>query len=73
MATNSAVGPAGEDKVHPWTIKTGTDAVNPARVIQSDMQKVFILAEVLFYPNLMDAGTYAEARKKGTIHLEDKT
>jgi ribosome-binding ATPase len=28
---------------------------------------------VLAYDDLMDAGTYAEARKKGTVRLEGKT
>ena len=63
----------GDDEVRAWTIKKGTDAVNAAGVIHSDIQKGFIRAEVLSFPDLMDAGTYAEARKKGTVRLEGKT
>jgi ribosome-binding ATPase YchF (GTP1/OBG family) len=36
------------------------------------MKKGFIRAEVLAYDDLMDAGTYAAARKKGTVRLEGK-
>jgi ribosome-binding ATPase YchF (GTP1/OBG family) len=37
------------------------------------MQKGFIRAEVLAYDDLMEAGTYAAARKNGTVRLEGKT
>jgi hypothetical protein len=36
------------------------------------MKKGFIRAEVLAYDDLMNAGTYAAARKKGTVRLEGK-
>lgn len=54
----------GEDEVRAWTIKSNTDAVNAAGAVHSDIQKGFIRAEVVSYDDLMDAGTYAEARKK---------
>jgi len=63
----------GEDEVRAWTIKKSTDAVDAAEVIHSDIKKGFIRAEVLSYQDLMDAGTYPEARKKGTVRLEGKT
>ena len=63
----------GEDEVRAWTIGRNTDAVDAAEVIHSDIKKGFIRAEVLAYADLMDAGTYAEARKKGTVRLEGKT
>jgi GTP-binding protein YchF len=63
----------GEDEVRAWTIGKQTDAVDAAEVIHSDIKKGFIRAEVLAYDDLMDAGTYAEARKKGTVRLEGKT
>ena len=63
----------GEDEVRAWTIKTNTDAVDAAEVIHSDIKKGFIRAEVLSYTDLMDAGSYQEARKKGTVRLEGKT
>jgi ribosome-binding ATPase YchF (GTP1/OBG family) len=63
----------GEDEVRAWTIGRDTDAVDAAEVIHSDIKKGFIRAEVLAYNDLMDAGTYAQARKKGTVRLEGKT
>lgn len=63
----------GEDEVRAWTIKKGTAAVDAAEVIHSDIKKGFIRAEVLSYDDLMEAKTYQEARKKGTVRLEGKT
>ena len=62
----------GEDEVRAWTIKDNTKAVDAAGVIHTDFQKGFIRAEVLSYNDLIDAGTYNEARKKGTVRLEGK-
>ena len=63
----------GKDEVRAWTIKNGTQAVDAAEAIHSDIKKGFIRAEVLSYDDLMQAGTYADARKKGTVRLEGKT
>ncbi len=63
----------GKDEVRAWTIKRGTPAVEAAGTIHSDMQKGFIRAEVLAYDDLMVAGTYAAARKQGTLRLEGKS
>ncbi len=63
----------GEDEVRAWTIKHSTAAADAAEVIHSDIKKGFIRAEVLAYDDLMDAATYQEARKKGTVRLEGKT
>jgi ribosome-binding ATPase YchF (GTP1/OBG family) len=37
------------------------------------MQKGFIRAEVLAYDDLVEAGTFKDARGKGTVRLEGKT
>ncbi|NNL77475.1 MAG: redox-regulated ATPase YchF [Desulfobacterales bacterium] len=63
----------GKDEIRAWTIKRGTQALDAADVVHSDMKKGFIRAEVLAFDDLMDAGTYAAARKKGTVRLEGKT
>ena len=63
----------GDDEVRAWTIKKDTVAVDAADVIHSDMKKGFIRAEVLAYDDLVAAGTFVEARKKGTVRLEGKT
>ncbi len=63
----------GEDEVRAWTIREMTPAVEAAGAIHTDMQKGFIRAEVLAYDDLMDAGTFKDARSKGTVRLEGKT
>ena len=47
--------------------------MDAAEAVHSDMKKGFIRAEVLAYDDLIDAGFYAAARKKGTVRLEGKT
>jgi ribosome-binding ATPase YchF (GTP1/OBG family) len=63
----------GEDEVRAWTIRKATAAVDAADVIHSDIRKGFIRAEVLAFDDLVAAGSYAEARKRGTVRLEGKT
>jgi GTP-binding protein YchF len=63
----------GSDEVRAWTIKKGTPALDAAEVIHSDMKKGFIRAEVVSFQDLMDAGNYTEAKKRGTVRLEGKT
>jgi hypothetical protein len=63
----------GEDEVRAWTIRKETEAVESAEVIHSDIKKGFIRAEVVSYNDLIAAGSYAEARKRGTVRLEGKT
>ena len=63
----------GEDEVRAWTIKKGTQAIDAAEVIHTDLKKGFIRAEVLSYDDFMVAGSMAEARKQGNVRLEGKT
>lgn len=63
----------GEDEVRAWTISKDTLALDAAEVIHSDIKKGFIRAEVLAYDDLVAAGSYKEARSKGTVRLEGKT
>ena len=63
----------GPDEVRAWTIKKDTLAVDAAEVIHSDIKKGFIRAEVVAYNDLIEAGSYKDARLKGTVRLEGKT
>lgn len=63
----------GKDEVRAWTVRQETHAPDAAGAVHTDIQKGFIRAEVLAYDDLMDAGSYNEARKKGTVRLEGKT
>ena len=61
------------NEVRAWTIKKNTPAIDAADVIHSDMKRGFIRAEVISFQDLMEAGSYAEAKKRGTVRLEGKT
>ena len=63
----------GEDEVRAWTIQRDTNAVEAAGAIHTDFKKGFIRAEVVSYDDLIEAGSYQEARKKGAVRLEGKT
>jgi len=63
----------GDDEVRAWTLHRNTEAQEAAGVIHTDLKKGFIRAEVVAYDDLMTAGSYAEARKQGTVRLEGKT
>ena len=60
------------NEVRAWALKKGTPALEAADVIHSDMKKGFIRAEVVSFQDLTDAGSYAEAKKRGTVRLEGK-
>ncbi|MGD9300973.1 MAG: DUF933 domain-containing protein [Desulfobacterales bacterium] len=62
----------GSDEIRAWSIKGGTEAVDAAEAVHSDLKKGFIRAEVVAYDDLMAAGTYAMAKKNGTVRLEGK-
>ena len=62
----------GEDEVRAWTVPQGATAVEAAGVIHTDLSRGFIKAEVVSYQDLIDSGSYAEARKNGKVRLEGK-
>ncbi len=63
---------AGEDECRAWTIPVDTRAVNAAGAIHSDLEKHFIRAETIRWDQLLEAGSEANARAKGTLRLEGK-
>ena len=62
----------GEDEVRAWTIKQDATAVEAAGAIHSDLARGFIRAEVVSFDDLMDAGSFFEARKNGHVRLEGR-
>jgi GTP-binding protein YchF len=60
------------NEVRAWAIKAGTPAREAAGHIHTDMQKGFIRAEVVSFKDLMETGSYADAKKQGTVRLEGK-
>jgi ribosome-binding ATPase len=64
---------AGADEVRAWTIRRGSTAVDAAAAIHSDLARGFIRAEVVLYEDLVAAGSFPEARKRGKLRSEGKT
>jgi GTP-binding protein YchF len=62
----------GEIETRAWTIKKGDKAPQAAGVIHSDFEKKFVKAEVVFWEDLLKAGSYAKAREMGLIRTEGK-
>ena len=63
---------AGEDECRAWTIKKGTKAPQAAGKIHSDFERGFIKAEVVYYQDLLDCGSYNGAKEKGLVRMEGK-
>jgi ribosome-binding ATPase len=63
---------AGEDECRAWTIPALTRAQEAAGAIHSDLEKHFIRAETIRWNQLLEAGSEANARAKGTLRLEGK-
>ncbi|TAM48520.1 MAG: redox-regulated ATPase YchF [Acidobacteria bacterium] len=63
---------AGEDECRAWSITAGTTAVKAAGVIHSDFERGFIRAEIVPWQELLDAGSFAACRPRGTLRLEGK-
>ena len=62
----------GEDEVRAWTVPNGAGAAQAAGVIHTDLEKGFIRAEVVPVPDLLEAGSLAEAKKRALLRLEGK-
>ena len=64
---------AGEKETRAWTLRDGETALDAAATIHSDIARGFIRCEVISAGDLLDAGSHAEAAKRGTQGLEGKT
>jgi ribosome-binding ATPase len=62
----------GEDEVRAWTIPAGASALEAAGAVHSDIARGFIRAEVVSWVELLEAGSLAEARRRGILRLEGK-
>jgi len=63
---------AGEDECRAWQVPANSRAQEAAGAIHSDLEKHFIRAETIRWDQLLDAGSEANARAKGTLRLEGK-
>ena len=64
---------AGPDEVRAWPIRDGSNAVDAAAAIHTDLAKGFIRAETVAYEDLLSLGSMADARKAGRLRSEGKT
>ncbi len=62
----------GEDETRAWTIKIGSTAPVAGTAIHTDFKDKFIRAEVINWKDLLDSGSYANARAKGLVRTEGK-
>lgn len=63
---------AGPQETRAWTITNGTKAPQAAGKIHSDFERGFIRAEVVAYTDLMQAGSYNNAKEQGLVRSEGK-
>ncbi len=62
----------GADETRGWTIKVGSTAPVAGMAIHTDFKDKFIRAEVIFWTDLLNAGSYGIAREKGLVRTEGK-
>jgi ribosome-binding ATPase YchF (GTP1/OBG family) len=63
---------ANENEARAWTLRKGQTALDAAAVIHTDMARGFIRCEVVASNDLVDAGSRAEAARRGVQRLEGK-
>jgi len=55
-----------------WPLRRGTDAYHAAGMIHKDIQKGFVKAEVVSASDLLEAGSWSQAREKGKLKVEGR-
>jgi ribosome-binding ATPase YchF (GTP1/OBG family) len=64
---------AGDKETRAWTLRSGSTALDAAATVHSDLARGFIRCEVIRWDDLVDAGSHAEAARRGLQRLEGKT
>jgi ribosome-binding ATPase YchF (GTP1/OBG family) len=64
---------ASDKETRAWTLRRGQNALEAAETIHSDIARGFIRCETITWSDLLEAGSHAEAAKRGTQRLEGKT
>jgi ribosome-binding ATPase YchF (GTP1/OBG family) len=62
----------GDKESRAWTFRAGATAPECAGVIHSDLQRGFIRAEVIFWRDLLELGSWAKAKETGKLRVEGK-
>jgi ribosome-binding ATPase YchF (GTP1/OBG family) len=64
---------AGDKETRAWTLRRGENALEAAATIHTDIARGFIRCEVILWDDLAEAGSHAEAARRGLQRLEGKT
>ncbi|MDQ3751619.1 MAG: YchF family ATPase [Actinomycetota bacterium] len=62
----------GTDETRAWEVRRGAKAPEAAGVIHSDLERGFIRAEVMAYDDLVEAGSWDQAKARGRLRVEGK-
>lgn len=62
----------GTDETRAWEVRRGARAPEAAGAIHSDLERGFIRAEVVAYGDLIEAGSWDEAKARGRMRVEGK-
>jgi len=62
----------GEKETRAWTLAQGRTALDAAATIHTDIARGFIRCEVIAWRDLVEAGSRAEAARRGQQRLEGK-
>ena len=63
---------AAEKEARAWTLRRGATAIDAAAAIHTDIARGFIRCEVIGWKDLVDAGSRAEAARRGVQRLEGR-
>jgi ribosome-binding ATPase YchF (GTP1/OBG family) len=63
---------AAENEARAWTLRRGSSALDAAASIHTDLARGFIRCEVIKWNDLVEAGSPAEAARRGLQRLEGK-
>lgn len=63
---------SGPEESRAWTVRAGTAAPRAAREIHSDIERGFIRAEVISYPDYDTLGSETAVREAGRLRVEGK-
>jgi ribosome-binding ATPase len=62
-----------EQEARAWTLREGQTALEAAAAVHSDIARGFIRCEVVRWDELLEAGSHAEAARRGLQRLEGKS
>lgn len=71
-SAKASEGRGGENQVTAWSLKSGASALDAAGTVHTDFARNFIKAEAINVAELLELGSWKEAKEKGKVRLEGK-